>query len=88
MTSPERIDLEGSPTGLQEIPVVEQLGPMNFRPGLSEPPLCDRQCTAQAFECVYREHRRVILVVGVEMRSVVRTSRFDKHTNDDAKEPR
>jgi hypothetical protein len=35
---------------------------------------------------VYREHRRLILIVRVEMRPVMLTTCFDEHPNDDSEE--
>lgn len=57
---------------MQEIPVVLQFHPVDLRPRLDEPLLCLWQASSQALNRVDSEDGRVVLVVGVEMRSMVR----------------
>jgi len=47
-----------------------------------------RQAATQALDRVEREHGRVVLVVGVEVRPVMLTARLDEHSDHDAKEAR
>jgi hypothetical protein len=68
---PEWFDLDRRPAGLQEIPVVLQLRPVDLRPGLDEPLLRLRQAAPKALECVHGEDRGVFLVVRMEMRAVM-----------------
>jgi hypothetical protein len=63
---------------LQEIPVVLQFHPVDLRPRLDEPLLCLWQASSQALNRVDSEDGRVVLVVGVEMRSMVRRASFDE----------
>lgn len=85
---PERFDLDGRLTGLQEIPVRQQFRPVDLRPGLNQPLLGLWQVAAQTLDRVHREYRRLILVVRVEVRSVMLPASFDKHPDDNPEEPR
>jgi hypothetical protein len=83
---PEWFDLDGRLTRLQEIPIMLQFCPVNFGPSLNKPELRFGKAAAQAFDRVYREHRRLILIVRVEIRPVMLTTCFDEQPNDDSEE--
>lgn len=73
---------------MQEGPIVEQLSPVEFRSGLGQAPLWDRQVTAEQLESVDRKGGRVILVDGVEMRTMVACAGLGEHANDYSVETR
>ena len=71
MDLPEWIDLDGRLAGLQELPIVLQLRPVNLRPSLDEALLRLRQAAVQAFKRVDGEDSRVLLVERVKVCAVV-----------------
>ena len=56
---------------MQEFPVCLQLRPVDLGPGLNQSLLCLGQDAAQALNRVHRKHRRLVLVVRVEMGAVM-----------------
>ena len=69
--------------GLQQLPVLLQLRAVDLSPRLYESLLRLWQTTAQALDTVHGEHRRMFLVVRMEVRLVVLPTGFDEHPNDD-----
>jgi hypothetical protein len=67
---------------------VYQLRSVDFSPCLDQTLLWFRQATAQTLERIDREYCRVFLIIGVEVRTVVLTARFDEHSDDDTEESR
>ena len=65
-----------------------QFCPVNFGPGINEPELRLGKAAAQTLVCVHSEYGRLILLVGVEVRLMMLTARFDEHPNDDPEEAR
>ena len=55
---------------------------MQLRPDFHQPSLPPRQETSDQVDRVETEDRRVLLVVGVEMWHVMRSTRFRKHANN------
>ena len=60
---------------------------MQFSPGLDEPALCAGQLSYQELNRVDTKHGYVLLVVGVEVRRVVRLTELHEHADDDPEEP-
>jgi hypothetical protein len=58
---------------------------VNLRPRLDEALLSLRHATGEAFQRVNRKDCRMILVERVKVRTVVLTSRFQEHPDDDSK---
>jgi hypothetical protein len=87
MDLPEWFDLDRRLARLQEVPIPLQFGSMNLRPGLDEPLLRLREAAIQTVNRVNGEHRRMLLVVGVKVRTVVLHARLDEHANDDPEKP-
>jgi len=85
---PEWLDPDWWLAGLQESPIALQFIAVNLCPSLDEPLLRLGQTTTQTLYGVQREHRSVVLIVGMEMRAMVWTTDLDKHPNDDAEESR
>jgi len=73
---------------LQERPILFQFGAVNLRPGLDEPLLRLGQLAPEHLKRVDRKDRRVLLIVGVEVSSMMGLSHLDEHSDDDAEEPR
>jgi hypothetical protein len=71
---------------LQEFPVTLQLCSVDLTPRLDEALLGLREGAAEALERVDREHRRMFLLVRVEVGAVVLPTGFDEHSNDDSEE--
>ena len=84
---PEWFDLDGRLAGLQEIPVRLQFCSVDLGPSFNQPLLRLRKAAAQAVDRVHRKHRRLILIVRVEVRPVMLAARFDEHSNDNPEEP-
>lgn len=61
---------------------------MDLYPSLDEPPLGRREAAAQTLNRVDRKNRCLVLIVRVEVWPMVRPAGFNKHPNDDLKEPR
>lgn len=61
---------------------------MDLRPRLHQTPLADWQFAAQALERVDREDGRVLLVVRMKVRTMVRATSLDEHSDDDPEESR
>ena len=70
MVLSEWLDLDWRLPRLQELPVVLQFRAVDLHPGLNEPLLRLGQATAETLDRVDRKHRRVVLVIRVEMRPV------------------
>jgi hypothetical protein len=87
-TLPQWLDLDRRTTGLQQVPILLQLGPMNLHSGFNQALLGLRQSAAEAVERVDREDGGLILIVRVEMRPMMRLAGLDEHANDDSEESR
>jgi hypothetical protein len=88
MGLPERIDLDGRLTGLQEIPIPLEFCTVNLCPSFDKALLRPRQTTAEAFDRIQSKDGGLALIVRVKMCALMRTACFDKHPNDYAKKPR
>jgi hypothetical protein len=84
-SSTQRLDLERSPAGLQEGPILQEFVPMDLGPSLDKPLLFPRKITAHALNRVKREDALVFLIRG--MRPMVRRADLHEHSNDDSEEP-
>lgn len=67
MASPERLNFERRTARLREFPIGQQFGAMDLGPSLDKATVSQGQRAAQEFQGVDREHRRVFLVVRVEV---------------------
>ena len=56
---------------MQQLPIRLQFSPVNLGPRLNEPKLRLGKTAPQALDRIHREHRRLILIVRVEVRSVM-----------------
>jgi hypothetical protein len=77
---PQWFDLEGRPTGLQELPVLLELRAVDLGPSLDEPLLR----LWQALDGVDGENGRVFLVIRVKVRSMMLPAGFNEHANYDS----
>jgi len=59
---------------------------MEFSPRLDEPALPLGKLPSQNLDRINRIDRHELLIVGMEVRSMVRIARLDKHPNDDSEE--
>jgi hypothetical protein len=78
----EGLDGGNPPPGLQSGPIVQQLGPMQFRPSLDESPLANRQRSGKGCQVINGEYSLTIGRYHVEMRAVMSFASFDEHPND------
>jgi hypothetical protein len=73
---------------LQEVPISQQFRAVDLHPRLDQALLRPREAATQALERIDREHRRMLLVVRMEVRPVMRFTGFKEHPNNDAEESR
>ncbi len=59
---------------------------MQLSPGFHQSSLPPGKFTGHEFDGVQTEYRHIVLVVGVQVRQVVRPPDLDKHTDDDTEE--
>jgi hypothetical protein len=84
---PQWLDLDGRLTGLQELPILLQLRPVDLGPCLDEPLLRLGYAATQTLDSVDREHGRMFLIVRVKVRSMMLHARFDEHADNDPEKP-
>ena len=60
---------------------------MKFDPSFDKPLLALRHSAPDHFERLNAIHGYLVLVVGVEMRQVMRRLWFSEHANDDSEKP-
>jgi hypothetical protein len=82
----KRLDLSGRPTCLESIPGCEQLRLMDFGPRFNQAALLLMKATANELDGVDCEDTDLILIVGMEVRSMVRRCRLGEHADDDPEE--
>ena len=70
---------------MQPRPIRQQLFLVKFRPGLYQAPLTPREFAGDQFDGIEAEDRHIVLVLGVEVRQVVRCPDLHVHTNNDTK---
>jgi hypothetical protein len=86
--SPEWFDLDGRLTGLQQVPIVLQLGTVNLGPCFYQPLLRLWQASAQTLDRIHREDGGVVLIERVKVSAMVLCADLDEHPDDDPKKPR
>ena len=72
---------------MQQDLVGEQFGLMQFRPRFHETPLSLGKPASKDVHRIDCDDGYFVLIVGMEMRHVMRSSRFGEHTDDDAEKP-
>lgn len=72
---------------LEQGPVILQLHLMEFRPCLDKTLLTFGQRSRDKPNGINAEDTHCILIIGVEMRNMMRASDLGKHTNNNTKKP-
>jgi hypothetical protein len=86
MSLPQGLNSSRWVTGLQSIPVVHEFALVDLRPGNHESFLPAGQYASNRLDRVDPKDSDAILVVGMEMGSVMRTTSLDEHSNYDTEE--
>jgi hypothetical protein len=74
--------------GLQPLPIRQEFVVVSFRPGFDQPMLASREDATDQLKSVNTVNANRILVVCMEMRSVMRGTRFSIHANNNSKKAR
>jgi hypothetical protein len=85
---PEWLDLDGRLARLQQVPVVLQFCPVDLGPCFDEPLLRFRKAATKTLDGVDGEHSRLLLIIGVEVRSMMLTPGLDEHPDHDSEKAR
>jgi hypothetical protein len=72
--------------GLQPLPIFQQFPLMGFSPGFNQSSFFERERTTDYFNRTNAENGFQVLVIYVEVRAMMLSTRFGKHSNDDTKE--
>jgi hypothetical protein len=74
---PEWVNLDGRLSRLQQLPVLPQFVSVYLHPGFDQTSLRGWEPAAKDLNRVDREHRCVLLIVGVEVRAMMLAARLD-----------
>jgi hypothetical protein len=82
----QRLNRNRSPTGLESLPVREQLILVELRPRLNKTALSLRKRSRDQLHWMNRKNGGLTLKICMEVSDVMRHSRFREHADDYAKE--
>ena len=82
----ERVNLARRLATLQALPSQKQLSLMDLCPCFHEPSLPQRQAASDALDRIDRKNPDVVLILGMEVRPIVRRCGLGKHPDDDPEE--